>query len=136
MRPEGSLALGRSFALRATVAYKGVWVRAARTLFRDDAEAPRARRAAERFAEATAGLPGADGFAGIASWLVEGCRTTQPLEPLLGSRVSDGAAPTPGALVSVQACIEIDGSPVVLGAPALIGGAGEAAGLLVPPLYD
>jgi hypothetical protein len=136
LRPEGSLALGSSFALRATIAYKGVWVRAARTLFRDAAAAPRARRAAERFAEATTGLPGAAGFAGIDSWLVEGCRTTQPLEPLLGSRVSDGAAPGAGALVSVQACLEIDGEPILMGAPALLGANGESAALLLSPLYD
>jgi hypothetical protein len=131
LRPEGSAALGASFAIRATVAYKGVWVRAARTIFRDAAAAPLAQRAAEQFAASLAQLPSAQGFAGASSWLVEGCRTAQPLAPLMGSRVADAVSPMPGSLVSVQACIEVDGHPVLLGAPALIGGAGEAAGMLV-----
>ncbi len=51
----------------------------------------------------------------------------------MGSRVGDPNPPTPRALVSVQACLEIDGRPVLLGAPALLGGRGEAASLLVQP---
>jgi len=30
-------------------------------------------------------------------------------------------------VVSVQACIEVDGRPVLLGAPALVGASGEVA---------
>ena len=41
-----------------------------------------------------------------------------------------------GALVSVQAALAIDGRTVLLGAPALIGQHGEAASLLVDPLFD
>jgi hypothetical protein len=126
-RIEGEASLGESFALRATVAYKGTWIRLARTLGKvmsgDDAAA--------RFAEAVAQLPSERGFAGFSSWLVEGCRVAQPLEPLMGSRVADPNPPAPRALVSVQACLEIDGRSVLLGAPALLGGRGEAARLLV-----
>src|SRR5579885_1092324 len=120
-RLEGRAPLGASCAVRATVAYKGAWVRQTRTLFRAAARAPLVLAAAERLGAAVAALPDERGFAGFASWLVEGCRVAQPLAP--------------EALVSVQACIELDGTPVVLGAPALIGGAGEAAGFLVPPLF-
>ena len=120
--------------MRATVAYKGAWVRATRTLVRDPARAALADGAAERFAAAVAGLPGAAGFAGMASWLVEGCAVAQPLEPLMGSAIAAPAPPPPGALVSVQACLERDGQPILLGGPALVGGSGEASGLLAPPL--
>jgi len=126
-RVEGEVSLGESFALRATVAYKGAWVRLVRSFGQpvpDD-------EAAARFAAAVAQLPGERGFDGFSSWLVEGCRIAQPLEPLMGSRVTDAKPPAPHALVSVQACLEIDGRPMLFGAPALLGGRGEAAGLLV-----
>jgi Creatinase/Prolidase N-terminal domain len=126
-RIEGETALGESFALRATVAYKGAWIRLVRTF----GPAVPHDEAATRFAAAVAQLPSERGFAGFSSWLVEGCRIAQPLEPLMGSRVADANPPPPRALVSVQACLELDGRPVLCGAPALLGGRGEAAGLLV-----
>jgi hypothetical protein len=131
-RIEGEAALGKAFALRATVAYKGTWIR----LVRSVCDAAIAQDAAARFAQAVALLPGAGGFSGFHSWLVEGCRMEQPLDPLMGSRLDENNAPQPGALVSVQAAIEIDGQKVLLGAPALIGAHGEAASLLADPLYD
>ncbi|HKA81260.1 MAG TPA: aminopeptidase P family N-terminal domain-containing protein [Xanthobacteraceae bacterium] len=126
-RVEGDVSAGESFALRATVAYKGAWVRLVRSFGR---AAPN-DQAAARFAAAVAQLPGERGFDAFSSWLVEGCRIAQPLEPLMGSQVTDAKPPAPRALVSVQACLEIDGRPMLLGAPALLGGRGEAAGLLV-----
>src|SRR5258707_4599745 len=74
-RIEGEAALGDSFALRATVAYKGTWIRLVRTFgndaLRDEADV--------RFAQAVAQLPDERGFAAFSSWLVEGCRIAQPL---------------------------------------------------------
>jgi hypothetical protein len=129
-RIEGEADLGERFALRATVAYKGTWIRLCRTFQRDGAIAH--DEAAARFAAAVAGLPSERGFAGASSWLVEGCRIAQPLAPLMGSRVSEPTPLNAGALVSVQATLNVDGRPVLLGAPALIGRRGEAASLLVP----
>jgi hypothetical protein len=131
-RIEGEVALGKSFALRATVAYKGAWVRLVRSTGRSAA----VQEAAARFAQAIALLPGDRGFAGFRSWLVEGCRMAQPLDPLMGSRIEDKISPQPGALVSVQATLAIDDRTILLGAPALIGQQGEAASLLVNPLFD
>jgi hypothetical protein len=132
IRIEGGMALGDSFALRATVAYKGTWIRLVRTFRRDGAVAS-GDAAAARLAAAVAELPSARGLASLSSWLVEGCRIAQPLEPLMGWRVSEPHPPLPRALVSVQASFEIDGRPVLVGAPALIGGRGEASALLVSP---
>ena len=42
----------------------------------------------------------------------------------------------PGALVSVQGRLELDGGSVLVGAPALIGAPGEAASLLLHPSFD
>jgi hypothetical protein len=130
-RIEGDAALGQSFALRATVAYKGTWVR----LVRSVVEPAVAQEAAARFAQAVALLPSDHSFAGFRSWLVEGCRMAQPLEPLMGSRMAENNWPPSGALVSVQAALAIDGHTVLLGAPALIGQPGEAASLIGDPLF-
>jgi hypothetical protein len=42
----------------------------------------------------------------------------------------------PGALVSVQGRLELDGGPVLVGAPTLLGASGEAASLLLHPSFD
>jgi hypothetical protein len=131
-RIEGEAALGETFALRATVAYKGTWIR----LVRSVCDAAIAQEAAARFAQAVASLPSDRGFAGFRSWLVEGCRMSQPLDPLIGSRLGEGQPPLPGALVSVQAALAVDGQTVLLGAPALIGQSGAASSLIADPLYD
>jgi hypothetical protein len=131
-RIEGDAAQGKNFALRATVAYKGTWVRLVRSM----CEAAIVQEAAARFAQAVALLPSNRGFAGFRSWLVEGCRMAQPLDPLVGSRLGEGQPPLPGALVSVQAALAVEGQMVLLGAPALIGQAGQASSLIAHPLYD
>ena len=61
---------------------------------------------------------------------------TQPLDALIGTRLGNGRPPPPGALVSVQASLAVDGPAVLLGAPALIGRSGEASSLIADPLYD
>jgi hypothetical protein len=116
----------------ATVAYKGTWIR----LVRSVCDTAIAQEAAARFAQAVSLLPSDRRFAGFRSWLVEGCRMTQPLDPLIGSRLGKGYRPLPGALVSVQAAIAVDGQTVLLGAPALIGQSGAASSLIADPLYD
>ena len=131
-RIEGDEPLGRSFALRATVAYKGHWIRLIRTFGADGAGLARAQ---ERLASAVAALPDTLGFADAASWLIEGCRIAQPLEPLAGSRIADPVPLPEGALVSAQASYAIDGAPVLIGASALLGRRGEAAALLCQPEF-
>ena len=131
-RIEGEAPLGESFALRATVAYKGTWVR----LVRSVCDTAITQEAAARFAQAVASLPSDRGFAGFRSWLVEGCRMAQPLDPLIGSRLGEGHPPLPGALVSVQVALAVDGQTVLLGAPALIGQPGATSSLIADPLYD
>ena len=117
-RIEGDATRGTRFAVRASLAYKGTWVRLARTIGCGAA----ARDAAlGQFATAITGLPSERGFAGCASWLVEGCRLAQPLEPLAGSGIVP-ADLAPGMLVSAQARIEVGGAPVLIGAPVLVGG--------------
>lgn len=65
-----------------------------------------------------------------------GSRAAQPLDPLMGAKVPEPVRPAAGALVSVQATIEVGSQPVVLGAPALLGSAGQAGSLLVAPIFE
>ena len=122
--------LGESFAIRASVAYKGSWVRRLRTIGRNDATKARCEAALSEFARAIAQLPSAAGLSRCTSFLVEGCRLAQPLEALMGSRIAAPRPPVAGALVSVQACMEIEGRPILIGAPVLIGAPGQAAAQL------
>jgi Xaa-Pro aminopeptidase len=123
-RIEGDVALGASFAVRASVAYKGSWVRMTRTI---GCEMP--ETAAATFAGAVRSLPSGRDFAGFGSWLVEGCRLSQPLEALMGSRVAPPQPLVPGMIVSVQVQLDVGATPVLIGAPALVG-----QGLLAEPI--
>jgi hypothetical protein len=127
-RIEGEVVLGQSFAVRASVAYKGSWVRMVRTI---GAAAAAGEAAAGQFAAAVRGLPSERGFAEATSWLVEGCWLAQPLEPLMGTHVTSAPPPPRGMLVSVQAHLDLAGTPVLIGAPAAISG-----DLLVEPIFE
>jgi hypothetical protein len=126
LRVEGEPALGRRFSVRASVAYKGSWVRRVVTVDRDGAAPDNAEAA---FADAVAHLPGDCALSQFSFFVVEGRRIAQPLEALIGSSVVAPRPPVAGAVVSVQARIEADGQPVLLGAPALVGASGEAASI-------
>jgi len=123
VRIEGEPALGRRFSVRASVAYKGSWVRRLVTIDRDGSAIDAAEAA---FADAVAQLPSDRVLSQFSSFLVEGCCGAQPLEALMGSRVTVQHPPVAGAVVSVQVCIEVDGQPILLGAPVLVGATGEA----------
>ena len=126
LRVEGEPALGRRFSVRASVAYKGCWVRRVVTVDRDGAVLDDVEAV---FADAVARLPSDCALSQFSAFLVEGHRIAQPLEPLIGSGVAAPRPPVAGAVVSVQARIEADGRPVLLGAPALVGASGEAASI-------
>jgi Xaa-Pro aminopeptidase len=135
LRLEGTAALGASFALRVGVAYKGVWVRMTRTLARDQETAAEIAAATERFAAAVGALPKLDGMS-FPSWLIEGARTTQPLEPLAGSMLEERSDIAPGSYVSVQATLDGARGPVLVGAPVLVGRSGEASAFMASPLFE
>jgi len=136
VRLEGTAALGASFALRLSLAYKGVWVRMSRTLARDESVAAEIAAATERFAAAVALLPRLDALDDLPYWLVEGCRTLMPLQPLAGSMLPDRLALAPGSYVSVQARIDTARGPALIGAPVLLGRDGDTAALMASPLFE
>jgi Xaa-Pro aminopeptidase len=134
LRLEGPAKLGDVYALRATVAYKGTWVRMIRTVVRNDAKGT-VRAATEKLAAAVAGLPQLDKIATLDSWLIETSRAGQPLTAVAGSAVPRAAAFAPGALVSVQASTVVDGIPILIGSPAIAGSAGTPGAFLVAPSF-
>jgi hypothetical protein len=126
LRIEGEPALGPRFSVRASVAYKGSWVRRAVTVDRDGAVSESTKAA---FAEAVARLPSDSALSRFSTFLVEGCWIAQPLEALMGSHVAAQRPPVAGAVVSVQASLDVEGQPVIFGAPALIGASGTPASI-------
>lgn len=134
VRSEGAGAkLGAAFALRATVAYKGQWVRMVRTIVRDPARAGALVTAREQLAAAVARLPDPAAFAGIESWLVEATTRSQPLEPLGGSMVGAGRRSPAGKIVTVSVVFRVGGLRIPVGAPALGGTSERPGALLVQP---
>jgi hypothetical protein len=134
-RLEGEVALGARFAVRASVAYKGTWVRMTRTFARDTVAAEEIVIATEKFAAAVALLPKTNELEAFPSWLVEGCRTTMPLEALAGTLLADSVELVPDAVVTVQATIYMPSGPVLLGAPVLLPHPGKRASFLLPPVF-
>jgi hypothetical protein len=135
VRLEGPKPLGRLFAVRISVGYKGVWVRMTRTLTADPALTDSLASAIEQFASAVSSLPRTEAVSGFGSWLVEGCRTTAPLEALQGSIVGDPLPLAAGMIVTVQAAVAVGGTKILVGAPVLLGGKDETSGLLVVPSF-
>jgi hypothetical protein len=136
VRLEGTAALATTFAVRLSLAYKGTWVRMLRTLSRDAMLVHDIAAASTRFAAAIAVLPRTDLLQQFADYLVEGCRTTTPLEPLTGSMLEDKQAIAPGSVVSVQATMQTNGRAIPVGAPVLVGRSGEPSSALVAPHFD
>src|SRR5262249_49736280 len=130
-RPEGDGRLGEIFALRATVAYMGTWIRLGRSFARKTTLPDAGARAAKQFGAAVARLPDAAAFSAFPHFLIEGCLTTQPLTPLMGTELQTSRRPDAGMLVSVQARLTIEDQPVYVCAPALIGRPGADTRLLI-----
>ncbi len=133
IRPEGTITPGQRFALRATVAYKGSWVRTTRCFgIAEDALAT----AQTQFAAAVAQLPSLDGLRAFPSWSIEGCRLAQPLDVFAAPSMTSPRPILPGALLTAQAVIAVDGNKIPIAAPVLTGAAGFPASLLVAPVFS
>ena len=127
--------LADRFAVRASIAYKGSWVRRTRTFARDATAAPAVARAnawferargtvasdqplAAQIAAQVARLPGA----GLKSWMVESCIGSYPLE-VVGSSASPGHAALPGgSFFTLSVELAIDGVPWLGAAPGFVAG--------------
>lgn len=127
-RLSGAKPLGASFAIRASVAYKGAWVRRTRTFSADPAIAARIAEIDAWFARLVSDLDPARGLAeqieaaardagGTApSLLVEGCVGTYPLQALPAP-----ARPRAGSLVVISLAMRVDGIGWIGAAPVIPG---------------
>jgi len=101
LRLSGGAPLGRRFAVRATVAYKGSWVRKIRTMCRDSRDAVAIRRTDAWFTELI-GMAAAGKLVGSVAqqistlsdavpegWFVEAAAGTRPLAVLDSPPASD-----------------------------------------------
>ncbi len=127
---------GETFGVRLTVAYKGQWVRMSRIVSGDRHIADAVRRATERFADAAVRLPDLGSLMNASSWLIEGTTRSLPLEPLAESwGTGIPTQPLEGKIVTMSATFNLDGNPIRVVAPVIVG-TGERPGALLatPPL--
>ncbi len=122
--------LAERFAARASVAYKGVWVRRTRTFSADGGVAPadawfagviRSIEAGKPFgaqlAAAAKALPGAE----LTAWMAESCTGSYPLAEIASSRSSAKESPVDGQFVVLTVELSINGKPWIGAAPLVVG---------------
>lgn len=135
IRVSGALPLADRFALRASIAYKGSWVRRTRSFARDAAGRASVTRADAWFEKlAAAFAPGepiaqqltaqiaALRGATLAGWMAESPVGSYPLEGVACSRTPDRYAIPEGGFAVLTVELTIDGTPWVGAAPVLVGG--------------
>jgi Xaa-Pro aminopeptidase len=116
------------FAVRASIAYKGCWVRRTRTFAKDSAKADvwfdgvvRSLEAGKPIeAQLTAEvkeLPGAT----ITSWTAESCTGSYPLSAIASSRTPTKDAPVNGQFLVLTVELTLDGTPWIGAAPLIVG---------------
>lgn len=118
------------FAVRASIAYKGCWVRRTRTFAKDggavkadawfggvvrslEAGKPIAAQLAAKVKE----LPGA----ALTTWMAESCTGSYPLSAVASSRVAEKATPVNGQLLVLTIELTLDGAPWIGAAPLIVG---------------
>jgi hypothetical protein len=120
--------LADRFAVRASVAYKGCWVRRIRTIAKDG----NAAKADDWFGHATieAGTPisvqlaaKVKSLAGatLQSWAAESCTGSYPLSAVASSRTEGKDAPVNGQFIVLTVELTIDGAPWIGAAPLVVG---------------
>jgi hypothetical protein len=131
--------LGTRFAVRATLAYKGAWIRLARTIDRSANGWESAGAAATQFHQALAGLRAgrelgeslAVALKGLQDWTVESSTGNQPLQVVSSAKWRSYVEPEPQALLVVTARLDLKQGPWIGAAPVLIG-EGKAPGRVLP----
>jgi hypothetical protein len=118
------------FAVRASIAYKGCWVRRTRT-FAQDGSAAKAdawfggvvrsleagRPLAAQLADQIKDLPGA----ALESWMAESCTGSYPLSVVASSRIAENAALLAGQLLVLTIELTVNDAPWIGSAPLIVG---------------
>jgi hypothetical protein len=140
IRVTQAVPLGRRFAVRASVAYKGSWVRRTRTFARDNEGAGAAASADAWLAQVvswrSAGQP-LGSFLGAAlaaarlggvehcrlkSWTAETCKGSYPLEPVASLGLGGNYEPIAGTLLVLSIELTMDDVPWLGAAPMFVTG--------------
>jgi hypothetical protein len=124
--------LGLRFAVRASIAYKGAWVRCIRSFARDEAGCSAVSRAEAWFAETCAAIDSAkplsaqvDAYtaalpdASLDNWMAEACVGSYPLQVVATS--GNPAPQTPGDVLVLTLALTVDGVPWLGAAPIFSG---------------
>jgi hypothetical protein len=129
-RSSQPVPLSGRFGVRASIAYKGSWVRRIRT-FASDGSAAKADAWFGKFARGLeAGKPISPQLAAklkelpgaaLTSWLAESCTGSYPLSAIASSRAPEKAAPANGQLVVLTVELALDGAPWIGAAPLIVG---------------
>jgi len=138
IRASSAMALASLCALRASTAYKGHWIRRARTLANEPAARPSVSRADQWFAEVVATIepkplaeqvdawvrrcPGA----ALVSWMAESCIGSYPLQVIAGSRSPASARPANNDFLVLTVELVVEGVPWLGAAPTIFGTQGWA----------
>src|SRR5262245_9151385 len=137
IRASPALALGESFALRASIAYKGSWIRRTRTFARDAGAPARAGALAHREAwfarlvqSIAPGTPLGEQVAAetrslgaeLHGWLAESCLGSYPLQAIAGSRLPRQDIPAVGDFIVLTVALGLDRTPWLGAAPLIVGG--------------
>jgi hypothetical protein len=126
--------LAARFAVRASIAYKGAWVRRTRTCAKDAANRATMTGAdawlnkivrslatdtplASQITAQLKNLPDAE----LKSWMAESCVGSYPLEVIASSAVAGKEAPIDGSFLVLSVDLTVDGMPWLGAAPAFVG---------------
>ena len=122
--------LADRFAVRASVAYKGSWVRRTRTYAHDNAVARANAWFADVVSTMEAGQPLAAqlaarvealGGATLKGWMAEGCLGSYPLAAIASSRSPASDALIDGSFLVLTVELELDGGGWIGSAPLFVG---------------
>jgi hypothetical protein len=116
--------------VRASVAYKGSWVRRTRTFVRNGADAradawfegvihglEAGKPLGAQLAARTVDLSGA----ALKSWMAESCIGSYPLAETGSSRLPGSGVPAGGSFLVLTVALMLDGDPWIGGAPLIVG---------------
>jgi len=133
---SGPVPLARRFAVRASIAYKGAWVRRTRSFARDPQGARAMASAEEWLAKLvlwrSAGMPldaaisacmSAElraSFSALMNWLAESCTGTYPLEAVAAARANPRYTPEVGRFLVLSIELTVDDVPWLGAAPMFV----------------
>src|SRR5215813_1563703 len=131
---SGPVPLARRFAVRASIAYKGTWVRRTKSFARDPQGAKAMASADTWLAQnkifgglplesqigASVAMLQATEHAVRRSWMAESCKGSYPLEAIDSSRSPDKQAPTAGACLVLSVDLTVDDVPWLGAAPIFV----------------